>query len=411
MPLLTPLTSGSTLRAGVFLVVGGILLSAYALLVIGFVQMAADPAVPTAAVVALVAVTAAIALAPVALHPVHAMERHAARALLDADIPPESAPSRSARMRGAAWYLLHLVTGGIATFALLGAVPLGVALLVWQVDRSELLRAPLGVLAELNPVLAVPLALVLVVVPAYVVAGLRALLRRAAGALLGPSAAERIAALEAGQRRLAARNRLARELHDTVGHALTVTTLQAAAAARAFDRDPAFARGALAAIEETGRAAVADLDRVLGLLRAGEDGEDRDDDAPVRTLADVPALVAQARRAGVEVTLELPEPTALAALAPVTSREAFAVLQEAVTNALRHGGRRLAVDVRVGDGGLELCVHNDVAPTGGWRRRGSGRGLAGMRERVGLLGGAVTSGPADGGWRLRAHLPDEGVAR
>ncbi|GAA1628134.1 sensor histidine kinase [Georgenia ruanii] len=410
MPLLAPLTSGSTLRAGVFLIVGGILLSAYALLAVGFAQMAADPAVPIAAVAALVAVTAAIALAPVALRPVHAMERHAARALLDADVPPEAAPSPGSRARGAVWYLLHLATGGIATFAVLSAVPLGVALLVWQVDRGELLRAPLGALAELHPGLAVPLALVLVAVPAYVVAGLRALLRRAARALLGPSAAERIAALEARQRSLAARNRLARELHDTVGHALTVTTLQAAAAARAFDRDPAFARAALAAIEETGRAAVADLDRVLGLLRAGEDGQDRHGDAPVRTLADVPALLAEARRAGVEASLELPEPAALAALAPVTSREAFAVLREAVTNALRHGGRRLAVGVRVADGGLELGVDNDVA-AGRWRRRGAGRGLAGLRERVGLLGGTVTSGPADGGWRLRAYLPDEGVAR
>ncbi|KAE8762692.1 sensor histidine kinase, partial [Georgenia thermotolerans] len=386
MPLLAPLTSGSTLRAGVFLVVGGILLGAYVVLVVGFAQMAADPTVPTAAVVALVAVTAVIALAPVALRPVHALERHAARALLDADVPPEPAPSPNARARGAAWYLLHLATGGIATFAVLGAVPMGVALLVWQLDRGELLRAPLGILAGLPPVLAVPVALVLVTVPAYVVAGLRAVLRRAATTLLGPSAAERIAALEASQRRLAARNRLARELHDTVGHALTITTLQAAAAARAFDRDPAFARSALAAIEETGRAAVADLDRVLGLLRAGEDRQDRDDDAPVRTLADVPALVAEARRAGAEVTLELPEPAALAALAPVTSREAFAVLREAVTNALRHGGRRLAVSVQVGDGGLELRVDNDLATTGRWRRRGAGRGLAGLRERVGLLG-------------------------
>ena len=125
----------------------------------------------------------------------------AARALLDADVPPDAAPSAASRARGAAWYLLHLLTGGVATFAVLGAVPLGVALLVWQVDRGELLRAPLGALADLHPVLAVPLALVLVVVPAYVVAGLRALLRRAAEVLLGPSAAERIAALEARQRR------------------------------------------------------------------------------------------------------------------------------------------------------------------------------------------------------------------
>ena len=95
----------------------------------------------------------------------------------------------------------------------------------------------------------------------------------------------------------------------------------------------------------------------------------------------------------------------------MTSREAFAVLREAVTNALRHGGRSLTLRVRVLDGGLDLRVDNDLATAGRWRRRGTGRGLAGLRERVSLLGGVATWGPADGGWRLRAHLPDEGVAR
>lgn len=98
-----------------------------------------------------------------------------------------------------------------------------------------------------------------------VVAG--ALLSRAAPWFLGPSAAERIAAMESEAVKLAERNRLARELHDSVGHALSVVTLQAGAAGRVLDSDPAFAREALGAIEESARAALEDLDHVLGLLR------------------------------------------------------------------------------------------------------------------------------------------------
>ena len=113
--------------------------------------------------------------------------------------------------------------------------------------------------------------MLLLVGTVYAVAGLGALAATMAPVLLGPSPADRIAALEARERRLAERNRLARELHDSVGHALTATTLQAGAARAVFDSDPEFARRALAAIEEVGRTAMDDLDHVLGVLRDAGD--------------------------------------------------------------------------------------------------------------------------------------------
>ena len=414
----------ATVRAGTFLVVGGVLLGAYGVLTVGFLQLYADPTIPNAAVTALAVVTVVIALAPLVLPQVRALEIAAARSLLDAEVPPSrDRPSAASRARGALWYLTHLAAGGAATLALLTAVPVAVVLLVWQVDRAPVLRTAVGSLTDLPVLPAVLVALLLLAAPGVAVVVLRAVLRRLAPVLLGPSAAERIAELEAQQRALAARNHLARELHDTVGHALTVTTLQAAAAAHAFDRDPAFARSALVAIEETARAAVADLDQVLGLLREDGREEDRGIDATRqgRTVSDLPALVEEARRAGTAaVSLELPAPEVLASLPPATAREAFAVVREALTNALRHGGGTIAVALVRTDDGLQIDLENDLPPGApmaatparrGRARTSGGRGLPGLRERVGLLGGTVTWGSTAAGWRVRAWLPDEAVGR
>ena len=106
----------------------------------------------------------------------------------------------------------------------------------------------------------VPIGVVLLIATAYAVAGLGALAALMAPVLLGPSPTERMAALQAEAQRLAEGNRIARELHDTIGHALTATTLQASAARELFDSDPAFARRALEAIERVGRDAMNDLD-------------------------------------------------------------------------------------------------------------------------------------------------------
>ncbi|MEV6490010.1 histidine kinase, partial [Actinoplanes sp. NPDC051633] len=204
--------------------------------------------------------------------------------------------------------------------------------------------------------------------------------------LLGPSPAQRLAAVEARERRLAERNRLARELHDSVGHALTATTLQAGAARAVFDTDPEFARRALAAIEEVGRAAMDDLDHVLGVLREDTPAVERSGDLD-RLLQDI----------GVDVEADIG--------ATDLSPDAFRIAQESLTNAAKHGSGRIIF--RIAESADEVTIEV-INPIAGSRRRSGGRGLAGMRERVRLLGGSLEAGPVEPAgdiWRVLARLP------
>jgi signal transduction histidine kinase len=235
-----------------------------------------------------------------------------------------------------------------------------------------------------------PLLLLAVVV---VVSG--ELITRLAARLLGPSPAERLAALEERTEQLLERNRIARELHDSIGHALTVAVVQAGAARAAGD--PEFTDRALAAIEDTGRAALEDLDRVLGVLRESE--------RPVSarpTLADADRLLDSARASGAKVDAEVSG--ALEEVPGPVSREGYRILQEALTNVLRHAGAvPVGVRVAVADGTLVLDVRNALsAPIPG---PGRGSGLRGIRERAALLGGRAHTGPDDGDWRVRVELP------
>ncbi|MFI2435219.1 sensor histidine kinase [Streptomyces sp. NPDC018693] len=227
------------------------------------------------------------------------------------------------------------------------------------------------------------------------VVGLGVLATAAARALLGPSAAERLAALEERTDQLLERNRIARELHDSIGHALTVAVLQAGAARAAGD--PRFTNQALEAIEETGRAALEDLERVLGVLR--------ETDRPLSdrpSLADADRLLESARASGAEVDAEL---TGVLETVPgPVSREGYRILQEALTNVLRHAGA-VPVRVRVGVTAdvLRLEVRNPL--TAGIPGPGRGSGLRGIRERAALLGGRAATGPDAGDWQVHAELP------
>ncbi|TCK24978.1 sensor histidine kinase [Pseudonocardia endophytica] len=361
--------------------------------------LAVSTGMTPAALVPLLALTVVVGVAVAVVPGVRALEVTAARSLLGVTLPePDPSTERdwSVRRRGALWLLLCMVLGGLGALLLLLGLPTAVGFLIapWLPQPP----LPTGADAWWAPVVGV----LTVVASVAVVVAAGALLARAAPRLLGPTPSERLAAeLVVAQRRAtrqAERARIARELHDSVGHALTVTTLQAGAASELLDSDPAFARRALAAIEETGRRALDDLDHVLGVLR--------EDDGAVEAPRDLDALdtlVDGARTAGVEV--EVYRDGELAGLPAVVSREGYRLVQEALTNALRHAGP-VPVTVRLSAArtGLELTVDNPL-PSDGTRTGRGGRGLRGMAERAALLGGQLTAGPDDGVWRLAARLP------
>ncbi|MFG2549065.1 sensor histidine kinase [Streptomyces sp. NPDC048581] len=318
------------------------------------------------------------------------------------------ARTRAAKGRAAAWFTLHLGFGGIISGMSLAVPPfagflVALPLLVW-LGGAELVGLP----EALDHTWVLALAPVAGVATMVALAGCAAvsgtLLARWAPALLGPTPEDRLAAAEARAADLAVRNRLARELHDSVGHALSAVTLQASAARRVLDSDPEFVRDALAAIEDTTRRTVGELDAVLGVLREGN----APGTAPAPTLAaDLAGLLRRTRAGGLRVTATL---TADAeALPPVLSREAYRIVQEGLSNALKHAGAGVTVLLRieVADGHLGITVENPVdgAPE---CRPGGGHGLRGIADRARLLGGTTEAGAAEGTWRLRVRLPMRG---
>ncbi|WP_431933980.1 sensor histidine kinase [Micromonospora sp. RP3T] len=197
------------------------------------------------------------------------------------------------------------------------------------------------------------------------------------------------------------RVRIARELHDVVAHHVSVMGVQAAAARRVLDRDPARARTALSAIEETARTSVDELRRMLGVLRDSRVGPDAtaSDSAGVDQVG---TLVDRARETGLRVEFGVygdPVP-----LPRSVSQAAYRIVQEAVTNVVKHASAT-TLDVRIRYLARELEV--DVSDNGrGGAPGGDGLGLLGMRERATAHGGALEAGPrAGGGFRVRARLP------
>ncbi|WP_405413548.1 sensor histidine kinase [Streptomyces decoyicus] len=319
------------------------------------------------------------------------------------------AVSWAARRRTALWFVAHLLAGGIVSGMTLSAPPAAVLLLVLPFSDPLRHTAP-GWPDVFHGVLGPLAGLALLALVAGTAWGAGALLGRWAPVLLGPTPADRLAAAERRAADLASRNRLARELHDAVGHALSAVTLQASAARRVLDTDPEFARQALTAIEETTREAVAELDTVLGLLRE-EDGADPA--APAPTLDGLEALLGRTRAAGVAVEATVEGPCTM--LAPVVSREAYRIVQEGLSNALRHAGPvPVRLHLRVEEGELVIRLENPVTgPAGGSPaaapRTGGGRGLRGIAERARLLGGEATAAADDGVWRLTVRLPPGGT--
>jgi signal transduction histidine kinase len=196
------------------------------------------------------------------------------------------------------------------------------------------------------------------------------------------------------------RARIARELHDVVGHSVSVMTVQASAVRRLLRPEQEREREALLIVERTGREALAEMRRMVGVLRRPEEGPAL---APQPSLEHVGRLVEQAREAGLSVELRVEgDPQPLPAGVDLT---AYRLVQEGLTNALKHArAERAQVVVRYGEGDLEVTVSDDGRAAGS--SDGGGHGLLGMRERVAIFGGELEAGPrAEGGFRLRAKLP------
>jgi len=198
------------------------------------------------------------------------------------------------------------------------------------------------------------------------------------------------------------RRRIARELHDVIAHTVSVMTVQAGAARLLLDDDPARAIGPLRSIEETGRQALTEIHHLLGVT--SDDAADVPF-GPRPGIANLDALLEHARRAGLPVELAVEgEPHTLA---PGLDLTAYRVVQEALTNSLKHAGPATAkVGVRYGSHTLDLEIV-DRGP-GRARPEGTGHGLIGMRERIALYGGKLETGPRnEGGFAVRARLPLE----
>ncbi|HVU91167.1 MAG TPA: histidine kinase, partial [Jatrophihabitans sp.] len=195
------------------------------------------------------------------------------------------------------------------------------------------------------------------------------------------------------------RARVARELHDVIGHSLTVSLMHVTAARLALDEDRDEAARALEEAERLGRASLAEVRQAVGLLRSADGSEST---APLPGGAEIKDLIEQFRTAGVEVRAGIDGD--LAALPPTVGLAAYRILQEALTNAVKHApGAAVAVEIELAADAVRLGVDSAGAP-----RAGSGLGLVGMRERAESLGGTLAAGPGGSGWLVRAELPLRG---
>jgi signal transduction histidine kinase len=206
----------------------------------------------------------------------------------------------------------------------------------------------------------------------------------------------------------AERARIARELHDVIAHNVSVMVVQAEGASYALDSSPETTRRALATIADTGRTALAEMRRLLGVLRSESKLLDRAPQPGVDQLED---LLEQVRAAGLAVDFSvegvpvpLPQGMALAA---------YRIIQESLTNTRKHGGPRVSaqVSLQYGEDGLRMLVRDDGRGAAALTD-GQGNGLTGMRERVAMYGGAINAGPRpDGGYEVEAVLPYRALVR
>lgn len=217
--------------------------------------------------------------------------------------------------------------------------------------------------------------------------------------------AERTREQEARRRVDAERLRIAREVHDTVAHAIAIVNVQAGVTAHVLDKRPERARDALVTIEQTSARALRELRDTLGVLRGTEDER-----APTPGLGQLDEICQLAREAGLDVTVETSGPPDGAELPGAVDQAAYRILQESITNVIRHAGPA-QVQIAVDHTGDELRIRITDDGRGPNGSHPAGRGITGMRERCALLGGELSAGggPA-GGFQVRARLPLAPVA-
>ena len=224
----------------------------------------------------------------------------------------------------------------------------------------------------------------------------------AADALERAELAERTREEEARARVDEERLRIAREVHATVAHAIAIINVQSGVTAHLLEKRPERIRETLEAIQQTSSQALREMRSILGVLRDADDGR-----VPHPGLGQIDELIAKARHAGLDIMIESAPPTA--ALPSAVDSAAYRILQESITNVIRHvGPTRVTVGLDYRVDSLELSVTNERAhtPRNGARSVVPGRGIIGMRERCQLLGGDLDAGPiADGGFAVTARLP------
>lgn len=193
------------------------------------------------------------------------------------------------------------------------------------------------------------------------------------------------------------RHRIAREMHDLVGHSLTVALLHLGSARLALDDDIEAARSALAEAENATRDSLDDVRAAVGLMRSDEPATA----SPAPGITGIPDLVDSYRNAGADIALDIRG--ALSGIAASRSLTAYRIVQESLTNAVRHGdGGPISVHVDATEARTTITVRNGGAPRA---RRASGTGIAAMNERMAALGGTLAIGPAPGGWLVEAVIP------
>ncbi|MEO8283980.1 MAG: histidine kinase, partial [Pseudarthrobacter sp.] len=350
-------------RTAVFLMIGGLLSVPYAALVTWIVQLWTFAGNNPLAVPSALIIGAGLLAVPATLKVMRTLERTAANELLGTALTEPTGPVRLGDVaRGSGWFLVHLAAGALAVVVLVVVIPVLALYAIAPFTGGMAVAGPLAsqVLPGADPAVGVWALLVACAGAVALLIGVASQLGTWAVLLLGPSELEKLATAERRSLELARRHELARELHDSIGHALTVTTLQAAAAHRLVTTDPAKAAAAMVAVENAGRTALEELDQVLGVLRAPVDPEEggasagpgtgvrypqplpaagsiprRTTDPDPRPLTELQELVDRYRSTGFLVELQVTGDTS--AVPALLAREAYRVIQEGLTNALKHG--------------------------------------------------------------------------